>query len=417
MPFASGNFRKVDRMRFLAALGWFACLWFTFGAGALIAPSQASPPLRPFSPSVAAGDFLYVSGQGAEDERGQIPKTPEAQIRQCLSNMKKVVEAAGLTMEHVVYVQVYLTDYADEGPLNKGWKEFFPTASPARSTIGVARLNRTPVEMSAVAVKLLSLKRPITPPGYPANAPLSAAVFTGNRLYLSGYLGRDINTGHIPEDPGAQVQLGLDRMRKTLRAVGADFRNMISITAYRTNKVTAEVMTRIYARNLEFGDPPAFTPIEVAGLPSGANIEFTGVAVMDIAKRRVVRPKTVEPNAAGSRCVLADDTLYCPATAGSIPGGDGAISAGSAETQLRQSMRNLLGSLDAAGMSFANVVSSTVYLDDIDDLAGINRPYVQYFDARYPARTAIQPAAPATRAPDAEGHWPSLEQVLIIAVK
>ena len=46
-------------------------------------------------------------------------------------------------MEHVVYVRVYLTDYADEGPLNQGWKEFFPK-SPTRFTIGVASLRGTP---------------------------------------------------------------------------------------------------------------------------------------------------------------------------------------------------------------------------------------------------------------------------------
>ena len=51
-------------------------------------------------------------------------------------NVKTIVEAAGLTMEHVVYTQVYLTDATDEGPLNKVWKEYFPKSPPARSTGG-----------------------------------------------------------------------------------------------------------------------------------------------------------------------------------------------------------------------------------------------------------------------------------------
>ncbi|MGD1100944.1 MAG: RidA family protein, partial [Terriglobia bacterium] len=357
------------------------------------------------------------AGQGAENAEGRIPKEPDAQIRQCLANVKKVVEAAGLTMEHVVYVQVYLTDYADEGPLNRGWKEFFPKAPPARSTIGVARLNTTPVEMSAVAVKHVSSKKPIIPPGYPENSPLSPAVLVGERLYLSGFLGRDINTAHIPEDPGAQVQLALDRMLKTLKAAGADFRNLVCMNSYLTNRVPMEVMTRVYARNFEFGNPPAWTPIKVAGLPSGANIEFTGVAVMDLTKRRVVRPKNTEPSPIASPCVFADDTLYCSATAGFIPGANGGIYAASVETQLRQSMRNMLDALKEADMSFSNVVSSTVYLDNMDDLARINGLFARYFEARYPARTTIQQAAPASRVPDAKGHWPALEQISVIAVK
>ena len=57
-------------------------------------------------------------------------------------NVKTIVEAAGLTMEHVVYTQVYLTDASDEGPLNQVWKQYFPKSPPARSTIGVATTAR-----------------------------------------------------------------------------------------------------------------------------------------------------------------------------------------------------------------------------------------------------------------------------------
>ena len=62
-------------------------------------------------------------------------------------------------MEHVVYTQVYLSDASDEGPLNRVWKHYFPQSPPARSTIGIARLPGTPVEMSAVAVRDLARKK------------------------------------------------------------------------------------------------------------------------------------------------------------------------------------------------------------------------------------------------------------------
>src|SRR5260370_38174088 len=128
-------------------------------------------PLGPYSPGMLTQDFLYVSGQGAKNPEGQIAPDVEGQLRQCFENVKAVVEAAGLTMEHVVYTQVYLTDASDEGPLNRVWKEYFPKSPPARSTIGVALLPATPVEMSAVAVRDLSRKKIVTPPGYPASSP------------------------------------------------------------------------------------------------------------------------------------------------------------------------------------------------------------------------------------------------------
>jgi reactive intermediate/imine deaminase len=371
----------------------------------------------PYSPGILAGEFLYVAGQGAEGPNGQLPKGADNQIRQCLANIKTVVEAAGLTMDHVVYVQVYLTDYSDEATLNRVWKEVFPKMPPARSTIGVAQLNATTVEMSAVAVKDLSLKKPIVPPGYPASVPISPAVRVGDRLYLSGFLGRDINSGHIPEDPAAQVQLAFARMEQTLKAAGADFRNLVFVNPYLTDKVPMEVMNRIYAQHFEFGNTPARATIKVAGLPSGASIEFTGVAIMDLSKRHAIRPKNMEPSPTASPCVFADDTLYCSAKSGFIAGVNGGIYASTVDIQLRQTMRNLLDGLEEAGMNFSNVVSSNVYLDDLHDFAQMNGVYAQYFSAAPPARTTVQQIMPGPRTADAKGHFPTLEQISIVAVK
>lgn len=371
----------------------------------------------PYSPGIFAGEFLYVAGQGAEDAQGKLPQDEDGQIRQCLSNVKTVIDAAGLTMENVVYVQVYLTRYQDEAPLNRVWKEFFPKAPPARSTIGVASLAGTPVEMSAVAIRDVARKKPIVPPGYPASVPISPAVQVGNRLYLSGFLGRDVNTGEIPEDPGAQVRLALNRMEATLKAAGASFRNMVFVNPYLTASVPMGVMNKIYAEHFEFGNTPARATIQVAGLPSGANIEFTGVAVMDLSERRAVRPKNMEPSPTASPCVFAGDTFYCSAKSGFIPGVNGGIYASTVETQLRQTMRNLLDGLEEAGLDFSHVVASNVYLDNIDDFSRMNGVYAQYFGPAPPARTTIQQIAPGERKANGKGHWPTLEQISIVAVK
>ncbi len=402
---------------FIAAIASIACACCAFGAERQRIMPPGTKLAGPYSPGIFAGEFLYVAGQGAEDAQGQLPKDEEAQIRQCLNNVKTVVGAAGLTMEHVVYVQVYLTDYRDEGPLNRVWKEFFPKAPPARSTIGVAKLAGTPVEMSAVAIRDLALKTPIAPPGYPASVPISPAVRVGDRLYLSGFLGRDVNNGQVPADPAAQVQLAFDRMEATLKAAGAGFQNMVFVNPYVTDKVPMRVMNEIYAKHFEFGNTPARATISVAGLPSGANIEFTGVAVMDLSKRRAVRPKNMEPSPTASPCVFADDTFYCSAKSGFIPGVNRGIYASTVENQVRQTMRNLLDGLEEAGLDLSNVVSSNVYLDNMDDFSRMNTIYAQYFGVAPPARTTVQQIAPGARAADAKGRWPTLEQISIVAVK
>jgi enamine deaminase RidA (YjgF/YER057c/UK114 family) len=321
-------------------------------------------------------------------------------------------------MEHVVYTQVYLTDYADEGPLNRAWVQMFPGKGPARSTVGVARLpGGTPVEISAVAVRDLSKKKLVVPAGYPASSPVTPGVIAGDRMYLSGFLGRDIVSGKIPSDPAAQVQLSLHRMLETLKAAGLDFRHMVFVNPYLTEAIPTAVMNKIYAGHFEFGNTPARATIGVAGLPSGANVEFTGVAVMDLAKRRAVRPKNMEPSATASPCVFAGDTLFCSAKSGFIPGMNGGIYAPAVAAQARQTMRNLLDGLEEAGMNFSSVAASNVYLDNVDDFDEMNGVYGEYFHDNPPARTTVQPQRPGSRAADRKGRYPTLEQISVIAVK
>lgn len=405
-------------MRLIAAASLTCIAAFSLAG----APKPISPagmkPIGPYSPGILTDDFLYVSGQGAKKADGSMPSGVEAQAAQCLENVKTVVEAAGLTMEHVVYTQAYLTDYSDEVPLNRAWVQTFPKDRPARSTIGVAKLpGGTSVEISAVAIRDLSRKKLIVPPGYPASSPVTPGVIAGDRMYLSGFLGRDIKSGQIPADPAGQVELSLNRMLETLKAAGLDFRNMVFVNPYLTAAIPAPVMNKIYASHFEFGNTPARATISVAGLPSGANIEFTGVAVVDLAKRRAVRPRNMAPSPTASPCVFAGDTLFCSAKSGFIPGPNSGIYASTVAAQLRQTMRNLLDGLEDADMNFSNVVMSNAYLDNVDDFNEMNGVYAEYFSAAPPARTTVQQTAPGSRAPVQKNRYPTLEQISIIAVK
>jgi len=80
-------------------------------------------------------------------------------------------------------------------------------------------------------------------------------------------------------------------------------------------------------------------------------------------------------------------------------------------------MRNLLDNLEEASMSFDEVVTTNVYLDDLLDMAAFDEVYAQYFSPVLPSRTTIQQIAPVERKPDNEDHYPDLEQVSLIAVQ
>jgi 2-iminobutanoate/2-iminopropanoate deaminase len=125
----------------------------------------------------------------------------------------------------------------------------------------------------------------------------------------------------------------------------------------------------------------------------------------------------MEPSPTASPCVFAGDTFFCSAKSGFIPGVNGGIYASTVETQLRQTMRNLLDGLEEAGMNFSNVVASNVYLDNIDEFTQMNGAYAEYFGNAPPARTTIQQIPPGKRQAGAKGHWPTLEQISIVAVQ
>jgi reactive intermediate/imine deaminase len=384
----------------------------------VIAP-PGPKPVGPYSPGILAGDFLYVSGQGARDSEGKLPPTAEGQARQTLENVKVIVEAAGLTMAHVVYCQVYLDKMTSYDAMDRIWREYFPKAPPARSVVGVFRMpTDTPVEINAVAFRDLSGRRPIVPAGSPPGLSWTQGVMAGGRLYLSGFFGADAITGKVPDDPAAQVQLALDNMKQTLAAAGLDFRHVVFVNPYLTGGAASQ-MNAIYAKHFEFGNTPARATIHVASLPGGNTIEFTGVAVADLSKRQAVRPKNMRPSATASPCVFAGDTFYCSAKGPFTPGPEKTqgIYAATVEAQVRQTMRNLLDGLEEAGLSFSNVVASNVYLDDINDFPRMNRIYAQYFPDVFPTRTTVAPVAPIDRKPASEDTYPGLEQISVVAVR
>ena len=383
-----------------------------------VAPAGPKP-VGPYSPGIIAGDFVYVSGQGARDREGKLSSTVEGQVGQTLDNLKLIIEAAGLTMEHVVYSQVYLDNMSKYDDMDRVWREYFPKAPPARAVLGVHRMpTDTPVEINAVAVRDLSRKKPIVPAGYPRNVSWSPGVLAGERLYLSGSFGADIATGKVSDDPADQVQRALDNMKLTLNAAGMDFRNVVFVNPYLTDKASNQ-MNAIYAKHFEFGNTPARATIRVASLPGGNTIEFTGVAIGDLSKRIAVRPKNMRPSATASPCVFAGDTYYCSAKGPFTPGPEKVqgIYATTVEAQVRQTMRNLLDGLEDAELSFANVVATNVYLDDIDDFPRMNRIYAQYFPELFPTRTTVAPLPPIDRKPANEDTYPGLEQISLVAVK
>lgn len=376
-----------------------------------VTPKNGVPPAGPYSPGVFAGDYLYVSGQGAKTPDGKLPGSFEDQARQMLENVKAVIEAAGLTMQNVVYTQVYLPDISNFQAMNHVYAQYFRDTPPARAVLGVAALpGGTPIEINAVAIRNAAEKNAVRVKGFDQSEPVSPGILTHDRLFISALR----NTASEPEQ---QVEKALDAMQSIVEAAGLKMANVVFVNPYLTDKIPAKIMNTSYARRFEFGNTPARATIKVTALPENAQIEFTGVAVKDIHLRQAVRPKNMPPSPTASPCVFAGDTFYCSAKSGFIPGPNGGVFTPLLELQLRQTMRNLLDNLEEAGLTYKDVVSTNVYLDNLEDFSAMNQLFAKYFGGVFPARTTIQQMAPVERTKKENETYPEIEQISLIAVR
>jgi 2-iminobutanoate/2-iminopropanoate deaminase len=377
-----------------------------------VIPKSGVPPIGPYTPGVFAGEYLYVSGQGAKKPDGQMPTGFEDRVRQTLENVKTVVEAAGLTMKNVVYTQVYLNDIQQFQAMNRVYAEYFPDTPPARATLGVAQLpGGTPVEINAVAVRNASEKKAVAIGGHSTGEPVSQGMLTKDRLFISAIRGK------ATASPEEQVDSALNGLKAVVEAAGLKMDNVVFVNPYLTSQIPVKVMNDLYAKRFEFGNTPARATIEVTSLPEDSQIEFTGVAARDIKSRLAIRPKNMAPSPTASPCVFVTDTLYCSAKSGFIPGINGGIFTQSVDTQLRQTMRNLLDNLEEAGLTFADVVSTNVYLDNLAEFTLMNKIYSKYFTGIPPARTTVQQVTSVDRTKREDDTYPGVEQISLIALK
>ena len=121
----------------------------------IIATTNAPAAIGPYSQAIDCGSFLVTSGQVPFDPKtGEfVPGGIQEQTRQVLTNVKAILEAAGLTMDNVVKTTVFLKDMEDFVEMNRVYKTYFPENCPARSAVQVARLPKDVlVEIEAIAV-------------------------------------------------------------------------------------------------------------------------------------------------------------------------------------------------------------------------------------------------------------------------
>jgi len=106
--------------------------------------SSGPQKVAPFSHAVRTGDYLFVTGQMPtlkNDNTKLVDGGIEAQTHQVMKNLLEVLNAAGSSLEKVIFARVYLVNFGDFDKMNSVYASYFATDKlPARTCIGVTGL-------------------------------------------------------------------------------------------------------------------------------------------------------------------------------------------------------------------------------------------------------------------------------------
>lgn len=119
-----------------------------------INPRSASDSgVPPFSGAVRTGNTLYLSGMLGLIN-GQVPDDPREEARTLLNSIKSTLEQAGMTMDDLVYVQIFTSDVAHYDAFNEVYRTYFTREFPARAFLGAGTLlSNARFEIQSIAVK------------------------------------------------------------------------------------------------------------------------------------------------------------------------------------------------------------------------------------------------------------------------
>lgn len=362
------------------------------------------PPVGPYSPAVAAGGFIYVSGTLAQDDKGTLVGAGDvaAQTRRVLERIRDVLAAAGSSLDRAVALTVYLKDPADFQAMNDVYKTFWTADPPTRTTVAASFvLPGALVEISAIAVPKGAERIVIHPEGWLRSPnPYSYAIKTGDTVFLSGLVSRNGRDNTVVKgDVAAQTKVVMENAGELLKAAGLTHANVVSSRVFLPSGADFQQMNETY-RGYFPSAPPARATVVTALAGRDYAVEITMVA--SLAKKDVISDGRA-PNPNLSAAIRAGNRIYLSGVLGNTP-----ETKTDAVAQTRETLARIRTVLTAAGCTPADVVDGIVYLTDAANFAAMNQEYRSFFQRDFPARATVQTGLVA---PD------GLVEIMLTAVK
>jgi 2-iminobutanoate/2-iminopropanoate deaminase len=248
----------------------------------VVRPAGWARSPNPYSYGIKAGDTLFLSGFVPRDTTTNRPVDGDVgtQTRVVLGHAREVLATAGFSLDDVVSARVFLTDAAAFEAMNAAYREALGTARPTRATVVTALMHPAfGVEITLVAARGARRVVPAAPradgtAGTP-NPNFSAAVVVGDRVFVSGMLGRPAEHAG---DGAAQARDALATVVRTLAEAGARARDVVEGTVYVAD---VDLLPAVNAAWRDvFGDAaPARTAVQTGLVAPGGLVEVAVTAV------------------------------------------------------------------------------------------------------------------------------------------
>jgi len=389
--------------------------------------SNNPKPLAHYTEATIAGGLTFLAGQLASDFKNGVPaearKDPnfpyygsdiKLQARFILNNIRNTLQAAGSSFDHVVKAQVFLTDLNDFAGFDEVWREFF-AVPPPRTTVGTSGLLIKDALIEIDLISALPESGGLIAISSSNPKPLAAyteATRVGDFVFAAGQLASDFKTGVPKEarkDPnfpfyGSDIKLQtrfvMEHLKNTFAAAGTTLDHVVKAQVFLTDLDHFAAFDEVWREY--FKVPPPRTTVGVTDLlikDSLIEIDLIAYVPGGATKHEVIsNTGNPRPLANYSEAVTVGDYVFAagqlatdfatgiPKEARKDP--NFPFYGSDIKLQTKYIMENLKRTLAAAGSSLEKIVKAQVFLIDLNDFAGFDEVWREYF-AVPPPRTTI----------------------------
>ncbi|MDM5139476.1 RidA family protein [Aeromonas bestiarum] len=382
--------------------------------------TNAPQDLGPYTQTVAFSHYNNISAQLPVDPKTgkMVSGDVKVQARQCLNNLKAIIESIGHVMDDMVKATIFLKDMADLEAVDAVYREFFPGYLPTRTTLAVAALPLdAQVQIDAIISNgegtfpqapcaLVKLAR--NSDKAPHNPLSTHTVAFSHYNNIGAQLPVDATSGQLVAG-GIREQAGqcLRNIKTVLESIDVPFDDIVKVNIYLTSLADLDAVNEVYttffpdsaiARAVAY--LPARSVISATALPLGARVQMDAV----ISHGDGTPPQLVEDRhnlviAARNTDKAPRSPLHCQTVAFShynhltaqlpLDITTGKILTGCVKEQTAQCLSHIKAIVESIDHVMDDIVKVNIQVKNIADLDAVNAIYTKYFPSYLPARTVI----------------------------